>query len=102
MKVVQQCASRTPIWLCAIHAFQLSPGIAALRPSKRTLAKLATSRCAMDAPYVQSLRVDGKPSDGSWLPASVLQKGGTLEFELGRAKNTQWGTATLPPSYGPN
>ncbi|WP_208856101.1 glycoside hydrolase domain-containing protein [Stenotrophomonas rhizophila] len=56
----------------------------------------------MDAPYVQSLRVDGKPSDGSWLPASVVQKGGTLEFELGRAKNTQWGTATLPPSYGPN
>jgi putative alpha-1,2-mannosidase len=63
---------------------------------------ITANGAAMDAPYVQSLRVDGKPSEASWLPASVVQKGGTLEFELGRAKNTQWGTATLPPSYGPN
>lgn len=63
---------------------------------------ITANGAAMDAPYVQSLRVDGKPSEASWLPASVVQKGGTLEFELGTAKNTQWGTATLPPSYGPN
>ncbi len=63
---------------------------------------ITANGAAMDAPYVQSLRVDGKPSEASWLPASVVEKGGTLEFELGRAKNTQWGTATLPPSYGPN
>ncbi len=56
----------------------------------------------MNAPYVQSLRVNGAPSDASWLPASFVQKGGTLEFELGKEKNTQWGSAQLPPSHGPH
>ncbi|HBS55005.1 MAG TPA: alpha-mannosidase [Stenotrophomonas sp.] len=56
---------------------------------------------AMDAPYVQSLQVDGKASNASWLPASFVQRGGTLDFELGSTKNEQWGTQDVPPSHGP-
>ena len=56
---------------------------------------------AMDAPYVQSLQVDGKASNASWLPASFVQRGGTLDFELGSTKNEQWGAQDAPPSHGP-
>jgi len=56
---------------------------------------------AMDAPYVQSLQVDGKVSTASWLPASFVQRGGTLDFELGSTKNEQWGAQDIPPSHGP-
>lgn len=56
---------------------------------------------AMDAPYVQSLKVDGKASNASWLPASFVQRGGTLDFELGATKNEQWGAQEVPPSHGP-
>lgn len=56
---------------------------------------------AMDAPYVQSLQVDGKASTASWLPASFVQHGGTLDFELGSTKNEQWGAQHVPPSHGP-
>ncbi|KAA8996772.1 glycoside hydrolase family 92 protein [Stenotrophomonas cyclobalanopsidis] len=56
---------------------------------------------AMDAPYVQSLQVDGKASNASWLPASFVQRGGTLDFELGSTKNEQWGAQDVPPSHGP-
>ena len=56
---------------------------------------------AMDAPYVQSLQVDGKASNASWLPSSFVQRGGTLDFELGTTKNEQWGAQDVPPSHGP-
>ncbi|WP_312708308.1 GH92 family glycosyl hydrolase [Stenotrophomonas sp.] len=56
---------------------------------------------AMDAPYVQSLQVDGRASTASWLPASFVQRGGTLDFELGTTKNEQWGAQDVPPSHGP-
>ncbi|HYQ22286.1 GH92 family glycosyl hydrolase [Stenotrophomonas sp.] len=56
---------------------------------------------AMDAPYVQSLQVNGKASNASWLPASFVQRGGTLDFELGSTKNEQWGAQDVPPSHGP-
>ena len=56
---------------------------------------------AMDAPYVQSLQVDGKVSTASWLPASLVQRGGTLDFELGSTKNELWGAQDVPPSHGP-
>ena len=56
---------------------------------------------AMEAPYVQSLQVDGKASNASWLPASFVQLGGTLDFELGSTKNEQWGAQDVPPSHGP-
>lgn len=56
-----------------------------------------------DAPYVQSLKVDGKASDKTWLPQSFVEHGGTLSFELGGVPNKNWGTAPedAPPSFQP-
>jgi putative alpha-1,2-mannosidase len=57
---------------------------------------------ATDAPYVQSLKVNGKATSKTWLPESFTLKGGTLEFDLSGTPNKSWGTQTddQPPSFG--
>jgi predicted alpha-1,2-mannosidase len=52
-------------------------------------------------PYVQSLRVNGEPSEKTWLSYATLSQGATLQFELGNTPNKQWGTKPedAPPSF---
>ncbi|MFI5735550.1 GH92 family glycosyl hydrolase [Kribbella sp. NPDC051587] len=54
-----------------------------------------------DAPYVQSLKVNGRTSSKAWLPESFVQHGGTLDFTLGTTANVAWGSkpADAPPSW---
>jgi predicted alpha-1,2-mannosidase len=54
-----------------------------------------------DAPYVQSLKVNGRTSSKAWLPESFVQHGGTLDFKLGTTANVAWGSkpADAPPSW---
>lgn len=56
-----------------------------------------------DAPYVQSLKVNGEATEKTWLPESFVEKGGTVEFVLGKAANKEWGTKAedAPPSFAP-
>ncbi len=58
-------------------------------------------QAAVDAPYVQRLRVNGTPTQRSWL---YLPSSGTLrlDFELGPVANTRWGVGRfdVPPSFG--
>jgi predicted alpha-1,2-mannosidase len=56
---------------------------------------------AADAPYVQSLRLDGRRWDKPWLRWEQLACGTTLEFTLGAAPNPRWGRARrlAPPSF---
>jgi len=42
--------------------------------------------------YVQSVTLNGKPWDKTFLPHSAIVKGGTMEFEMGPTPS-QWGTA---------
>ncbi|KAJ8112583.1 hypothetical protein OPT61_g5082 [Boeremia exigua] len=50
------------------------------------------------APYVQSLKVNGKPWDKAWVSwEDVFVNGGSLEFVLGTEK-VEWSTGDLPPS----
>ncbi|MET7283273.1 GH92 family glycosyl hydrolase [Kribbella sp. NPDC005582] len=54
-----------------------------------------------DAPYVQSLKVNGRTSTKPWLPESFVKHGGTLDFTLGTTANVSWGSkpADAPPSW---
>jgi hypothetical protein len=54
-----------------------------------------------DAPYVQTLSVNGQPTSKAWLPFSELAGGGTLAFTMGEQPNPEWGhaPADLPPSF---
>ncbi|HEV2135986.1 MAG TPA: GH92 family glycosyl hydrolase [Terracidiphilus sp.] len=56
-----------------------------------------------NAPYVQSLKVNGKSATRTWLPESFVDRGGTLDFDLSATPNKQWGSGTdnAPPSFEP-
>jgi len=47
--------------------------------------------------YVQSLKVNGKTWNNTWLNHSEIARGGTLEFVMGPEPST-WGRDSLPPS----
>ena len=49
--------------------------------------------------YIQSVQLNGKPLVRSWITHKEIVSGGTLEFEMGPAPNTGWGssTASRPP-----
>ena len=48
--------------------------------------------------YVQSVTLNGKPWDKTFLPHSALVKGGTMEFEMGPSPSS-WGTAPEARPY---
>jgi hypothetical protein len=54
-----------------------------------------------NAPYVQSMRLNGASSTRPWLPESVVSGGGTVDMTLGTTANTSWGSAAAdaPPSF---
>ncbi len=56
---------------------------------------------AADAPYVQSLTVNGKAWKKPWLRYADISGGATLTYELRPVANTHWGTrpADAPPSF---
>lgn len=55
------------------------------------------------APYVQSLRLNGRPYGQPWTTYCALARGATLSFRLGQHPNRRWGAgaAAVPPSFGP-
>ncbi|MDV3456140.1 GH92 family glycosyl hydrolase [Sphingomonas sp. HF-S4] len=66
----------------------------------RTLRVIARGNAA-DAPYVQSVRWNGKPWTKNWIDHADLVKGGELEFVMGNTPS-RFGTAKAdrPPSFG--
>ncbi|MFD9094834.1 GH92 family glycosyl hydrolase [Streptomyces collinus] len=54
---------------------------------------------AWDAPYVRSLKVDGRGSDRPWLPASFVRDGGRLDYTLSVTPDHAWGATAPPPSF---
>ncbi|GAA3785161.1 GH92 family glycosyl hydrolase [Streptomyces coacervatus] len=56
---------------------------------------------AVDAPYINSLDVNGRTSDRPWLPASFVRDGGTLDYTLSGTPDKEWGSAPsdAPPSF---
>lgn len=59
-------------------------------------------RAADNAPYVQSLTVNGKKSNKTWIRFSDISHGGSLVFDLSKIADKSWGSSTsdVPPSYG--
>jgi putative alpha-1,2-mannosidase len=55
------------------------------------------------APYIQSLRIDGRSHAKPWTTYCALARGATLSFQLGRHPDRRWGAAAAaaPPSFGP-
>ncbi|MEU6665337.1 GH92 family glycosyl hydrolase [Streptomyces sp. NPDC046727] len=68
------------------------------RPHGNDISVRATGAAA-DAPYVQSLKVNGRSSDRPWLPASFVRDGGRLDYTLSAAPDRGWGADSPPPSF---
>jgi len=64
---------------------------------------ITASGAGDNAPHIQSLTVNGQPSNSSWLRYRNIANGGTLAFTLGTSPNTNWASAVsssnAPPSY---
>ncbi|MET7288396.1 GH92 family glycosyl hydrolase [Streptomyces sp. NPDC005573] len=54
---------------------------------------------AAGAPYVRSLKVDGRTSGRPWLPASFVRDGGRLDYTLATTPDRTWGAGSPPPSF---
>ena len=67
-------------------------------PGGNTLT-INAPQAADNAPYVQSLALNGSAWNNAYLPASTVNTGGTLDYTLGTSANTSWGSSTAPPSY---
>jgi len=52
--------------------------------------------------FVQSLYLNGKSFNGTWIKWNQLNKGAKLTFKLSNQPNKGWGTAAAPPSYDEN
>jgi predicted alpha-1,2-mannosidase len=55
------------------------------------------------APYIASLRFDGRAHAQPWMTYCALARGADLTFQLSPRPNRKWGSsaAAAPPSYGP-
>lgn len=63
--------------------------------------KIVAEGASARAPYVQELKLNGKPYDSTWLPFESFSNGATLRFKLGTTPNTKWATSpsAAPPSF---
>ncbi|MEU3827385.1 GH92 family glycosyl hydrolase [Streptomyces sp. NPDC029080] len=68
------------------------------RPRGGDITVHATGAAA-DAPYVRSLKVDGRAADRPWLPASFVRDGGRLDYTLSSVPDRGWGADSPPPSF---
>jgi putative alpha-1,2-mannosidase len=56
---------------------------------------------AAGTPYITALKVNGKAETKTWLPEAFATHGGTLDFDLSKEPNKNWGTGEgdQPPSF---
>jgi predicted alpha-1,2-mannosidase len=81
-----------------VLASPLFPRVEIDRPGGKDISVRAEGAAA-DAPYIHSLKVDGRTSDRPWLPASVVEHGGRLDYTLSATPDTDWGADQAPPSF---
>ena len=74
---------------------------AEMRLGRGKVLRVIAEGNAPDAPYVQSVRWNGRPWTRNWISHADLAKGGELEFVMGR-KPSRFGAAKAdrPPSFG--
>ena len=50
--------------------------------------------------YIQSVKLNGKEWNKTYIPVEEIRKGGTIEYVLGSEPNMNWGTdkESVPPS----
>jgi len=64
--------------------------------------RVTAKNASLDNKYIQSLTINGVPSEHLWIPWDTLTHGADLVFNLGAVANKSWGSNAddSPPSYG--
>ncbi|MDH6606711.1 putative alpha-1,2-mannosidase [Streptomyces sp. SAI-208] len=81
-----------------VLASPLFPRIEIDRPTGNDISVRAEGAAA-DAPYIHSLKVNGRSSQAPWLPASFVRDGGRLDYTLSSRPAPAWGADAAPPSF---
>lgn len=83
-----------------VLASPLFPRIEIDRPGGGDIT-VSAEGAAADAPYIHSLKVNGRASDRPWLPAAFVRDGGRLDYTLSGTPDRAWGIASedAPPSF---
>jgi predicted alpha-1,2-mannosidase len=103
------------VW-SALGMFPQTPGTADLALGSPLFTKITIAlgnggtitinapQAADNAPYVQSLSLNGSTWNNAYLPPSFATSGGTLDYVLGTTANAGWaaGVSSAPPSYPGN
>ncbi|MEA2174023.1 MAG: hypothetical protein QOD00_1615 [Blastocatellia bacterium] len=65
------------------------------------LLKITGEGASAKTPYVQGLRLNGRPYNSTWLPFEKIAGGARLQFKLGNVPNRKWASAasSTPPSF---
>ncbi|MEU8591972.1 lectin [Streptomyces sp. NPDC048664] len=74
--------------------------VAEVTPAGGGTVRINAPQAAPDAPYVQSLTVEGAAWNASWLTYQQFRSAGTVDFTLGTSPDTSWasGPSAVPPS----
>ncbi|MEU4660032.1 GH92 family glycosyl hydrolase [Streptomyces sp. NPDC023723] len=81
-----------------VLASPLFPRVEIDRPGGKDIS-IRAEGAAADAPYIHALKVNGRTSDRPWLPASVVEHGGRLDYTLSATPDPDWGADQAPPSF---
>ena len=49
--------------------------------------------------YIQSMKLDGKTWESTWVDWRELEDGAVISYRTGSKPNKQWGTQVAPPSF---
>ncbi|MCX5249609.1 MULTISPECIES: GH92 family glycosyl hydrolase [unclassified Streptomyces] len=81
-------------------ASPLFPRIEIDRPHGNDIS-IRANGAAADAPYIHSLKVNGRTSERPWLADSLVRDGGTLDYTLSGTPDREWGSdpSDAPPSF---
>ncbi|MFE7173887.1 GH92 family glycosyl hydrolase [Streptomyces sp. NPDC057616] len=81
-------------------ASPMFPRIEISRPKGNDISIRATGAAA-DAPYIRSLKVNGRTSERPWLSSALVRDGGRLDYTLSATPDKAWGSdpSDAPPSF---
>ena len=70
--------------------------------SKTKTFKVRAKNASAENIYIQSVKLNGKTYDKSYITQSVITDGGLLEFDMGAKPNTKWATSqqSTPIAWG--
>lgn len=97
------------VW-AALGMYPVTPGRAELTVNGPSFSEVAISRPSGETvrikaygsgPYIAAMRVNGRDTTRTWLPASIVTRGGTVEYLMSATPKPSWGSAPAdaPPSY---